>query len=95
MMTIEQKPVADPKKKNLTKIVLQMVVGGAIGFFSMLALDRLFDVLRIAIHAADDDQILEASRDEQLARVQESQVAGPQKAALGEQLLVLVGLGIG
>jgi hypothetical protein len=51
MMTIEQKPVADPKKKNLTKIVLQMVIGGAIGFSSMLALDhligldRLFDVM--------------------------------------------------
>jgi hypothetical protein len=47
MMTIEQKPVADPKKKNLTKIVLQMVVGGVIGFSSMLALDRLFDLGRL------------------------------------------------
>lgn len=41
MMTIEQKPVDEPKKRNRTKFVLQMVVGGAIGWFSMIALDRL------------------------------------------------------
>lgn len=40
-MTIEQKPVDEPKKRNRTKFVLQMVVGGAIGWFSMIALDRL------------------------------------------------------
>lgn len=40
-MTIEQKPVDEPKKWNRTKFVLQMVVGGAIGWFSMIALDRL------------------------------------------------------
>jgi hypothetical protein len=47
MMTIEQKPVEDPKKKNLTKIALQMIVGGAFGFFAMLALDRLVGLDRL------------------------------------------------
>lgn len=46
-MTIEQKPVDDPKKKNLTKIALQMIVGGAFGFFAMLAIDRLVGLDRL------------------------------------------------
>ncbi len=47
MMTTEHKPVADAKKSNLTKILLQMIAGGAFGFFSMIALDQLIGVDRI------------------------------------------------
>lgn len=47
MMTTEQKPVADAKKNNLTKTVLQLVGGGAFGFFAMIALDRLIGLDRI------------------------------------------------
>ena len=43
------------------------------------AFDRQLDVLRIVIDAADDDQVLEPAGDEQLAVVQEAQVAGPQE----------------
>lgn len=49
MMTIEQKPVDEPKKRNRTKFVLQMVVGGAIGWFSMIALDRLVGLDRLFV----------------------------------------------
>lgn len=48
-MTIEQKPVDEPKKRNRTKFVLQMVVGGAIGWFSMIALDRLVGLDRLFV----------------------------------------------
>ncbi len=42
-------------------------------------LDRKFDVLRIKIAAADDDQVLEPAGDEQLATVEEAEIAGAQK----------------
>src|SRR5262245_58343899 len=45
----------------------------------MTALDRAFDVLRIVVGAADDDQILDATRHEQLARLHEPQVTGSQE----------------
>lgn len=47
MMTIEQKPVDNPKKKNTSKIALQMIVGGAFGFFAMLIIDRLVGIDRL------------------------------------------------
>jgi hypothetical protein len=40
--------------------------------------DRSFNVLRVSIHASDDDQILQATRHEQLTFMQESEVTGPQ-----------------
>ena len=40
-------------------------------------LDRPFDVLRVEIHAVQDDQVLDPASDEQLAVLHESQVAGP------------------
>lgn len=46
-MTIEQKPVDNPKKKNTSKIALQIVVGGAFGFFAMLMIDRLVGLDRL------------------------------------------------
>jgi hypothetical protein len=47
MMTIEQKPVEDSQKRSPTKIAAQMIVGGAFGFFSMLALDRMVGLDRL------------------------------------------------
>src|SRR5947208_13281263 len=45
----------------------------------MAVVDRVFDVLRIVIIAADDDDILNAAGDEKLARrVHESKIAGAQ-----------------
>jgi hypothetical protein len=50
-MVIDSKPAEDGKKSNLTKIVLQLVGGGAFGFSFMLGLDyvvgldTLFDKL--------------------------------------------------
>ena len=46
-------------------------------------LDRQFDVLRIAIDTPDDDQVLEAPRHEQLASVQETEIARAQESATG------------
>jgi hypothetical protein len=40
MMTTEQNPVGDVKKNKPVKIALQMIVGGAFGFVSTLALDH-------------------------------------------------------
>ena len=42
-------------------------------------LDGQFDVLRIVIQTADDDQVLEPAGDEQLAVVEEAQIAGAEK----------------
>ena len=42
-------------------------------------LDRQLDVLRIAIDAADDDQVLDPAGDEQLAVDQKAQIARAQK----------------
>ena len=47
--------------------------------------DRQLDVLRIVVHAADDDQVLQPAGDEQLAVVQEAQVAGAQERARGRR----------
>ena len=44
-------------------------------------LGRLLDVLRIVIAAANDDHVLHAAGDEQLAVAEEAQVAGSQEAA--------------
>src|SRR5262249_21955938 len=46
------------------------------------AFDRAFDVLRIVVETADDDQIFEPPRDKQVTVLQESQVAGSQKRPL-------------
>src|SRR4051812_38743711 len=43
------------------------------------ALRRLFDVLRMEIAPADDDQILEPSRKEQRAAMEKSKVAGSKE----------------
>jgi len=50
------------------------------------ALDRLFDVLGIDVHAVEDNEILDASRDEQLAAVKESEIAGPKKRPVARVL---------
>ena len=44
----------------------------------MAALDGELDVLRVVIAAADDDQIFEAARDEELAVAHEAEVPRPQ-----------------
>lgn len=43
-MVSEHQPVEAEKKSNTTKLVIQMIIGGAIGFFSMLGLDYLVDL---------------------------------------------------
>ena len=43
-------------------------------------LGRLLDVLRIVVAAADDDHVLHAAGDKQLAVAEEAQVAGPQES---------------
>ena len=45
-------------------------------------LGRLLDVLRIVIPTADDDHVLHAAGDKQLAVAEEAQVARPQEPAL-------------
>ena len=45
-------------------------------------LDGPLDVLRVDVAAADDDQVLEAAGDEQLAVVDEAEVAGAEERAL-------------
>ena len=47
-----------------------------------LCCDGQLDVLRIVVHAADDDQVLEPAGDEQLAVAHEAQVAGAQEGPL-------------
>lgn len=47
MTTIETKPVGGAKKHSLTKILLQMVAGGAFYFLAMFALDQLIGLDRI------------------------------------------------
>ncbi len=42
-------------------------------------LDRLLDVLWVVVLTADDDQILQAAGDVQIATAQKSQIAGPQE----------------
>ncbi len=54
--------------------------GGRHPFQQIVALlNRLLDILRVAIHPADDEHVLQAAGDEQLAVVQEAEVAGPQE----------------
>src|SRR5690349_21275097 len=45
--------------------------------------DRLFDVLRIKIAAADDDEIFQAPGNEQLALMQKPEVAGAKERLAG------------
>lgn len=40
-MTTEQQLMPDSKKSKATRIAMQMIVGGAFGFFSVLGVDRL------------------------------------------------------
>ena len=47
-----------------------------------LLLDGPLDVLRVEVAAADDDQVLEPAGDEQLAVVEEAEVAGAQERPL-------------
>ncbi len=42
----------------------------------MTFLDSQFDVLRVMIEAANDDQILQSTSDEELAFIAEAKVAG-------------------
>ena len=52
----------------------------AIGPQSRMALlHRPLDVLRIVVHAVNDDQVLQPPGDEQFAVLQESQVAGAEE----------------
>lgn len=44
MMVSERQPVEAEKKSNTKKLIMQMIFGGAIGFFSMLGLDYLVDL---------------------------------------------------
>jgi hypothetical protein len=46
-------------------------------------LHHLLDVLRVVVAAADDEHVLQPAGDEQLAFVEEAQVAGPQPALGG------------
>ncbi len=52
---------------------------GAEGERRIGLLHRMFDVLRIVITAADDDQVFDAAGDEEFAVEEESEVARPQK----------------
>src|SRR5262245_18782699 len=45
----------------------------------MTPADRPFDVRRVVVHAANDDEILQATRDEELAVVEEAEITGAQK----------------
>ena len=45
----------------------------------MALLHRPLDVLRIVVHAVDDDQVLQPAGDEQFAVLQEPQVAGAEE----------------
>ncbi len=47
----------------------------------MALLDRQLDVVGIVVQAVDDDQVLEPTGDEQLAVLEEAQVAGAQERA--------------
>ena len=47
----------------------------------MAPLDRPLDVLRVDVPAADDDQVLDPARDEQLAVAEEPEVAGAEERA--------------
>ena len=42
-------------------------------------LDGMFNILRVVIDSAENDQILESTGDEQLALEQETQIASPQE----------------
>ena len=48
----------------------------------MRSLGRQLDVLRIVVAAAQDDQVLQAAGDVQLAAGEEPEVAGAQERAL-------------
>src|SRR5579864_1518728 len=57
--------------------------GGATGAERLIAvLDGKFKILRIVIAAVEDDQVLQTAGDEQLAVVEEAQIAGAQEGAL-------------
>src|SRR5206468_2986811 len=61
-------------------------------------LDDLLDILRVDLATANDDDVLQATGDEQLSIVKKSEVAGPEKWAVAivgtctERLLRVVGL---
>src|SRR5687768_11871023 len=48
--------------------------------------DQFLDVLGVDIAAVDDQQILEAARDEQLVLMQQPEITGAQKGPLGTEV---------
>src|SRR5690606_27600446 len=52
---------------------------GAVLDAFMRSVDRLLDVLRIEVNAMDDDQVFQPAGDEQLALMEEPQIARAQK----------------
>ena len=48
----------------------------------MACLDRLFDVLRVAVNPTDNDQVLDAAGDIELAFAEEPKVTGSQEGAI-------------